>query len=64
MNEKELKIIERISNEIEKEPAICAKLLNVANSALDGSKIGSIDQAVNIIGLQNLKSLLFFPNQL
>lgn len=51
--------VEEISNEIEKEPAICAKLLNVANSALDGSKIGSIDQAVNIIGLQNLKSLLF-----
>lgn len=51
--------VQEISNEIEKEPAICAKLLNVANSALIGSKICSISQAVTIIGLQNLKSLLF-----
>jgi len=50
--------ISTISNEIEKDISIAAKILNVANSAFYGSKTGSVKQAVSYIGLQNTKNLI------
>ena len=50
--------ISLISNEIEKDIAIAARILNIANSAFYGSKTGSIKQAVSYIGLQNTKNLI------
>jgi HD-like signal output (HDOD) protein/CheY-like chemotaxis protein len=47
-----------ISNEIERDISISAKILNVANSAYYGAKTGSVKQAVTYIGLHNTKKLV------
>lgn len=50
--------VAEIASEIERDTAISAKILHVANSAFFGAKTGSIKQAVSYIGLQNTKSLI------
>lgn len=50
--------IEFIAKEIEKDPAIAAKILQLANSAYYGIKTGSLKKALSIIGINELQSLL------
>lgn len=50
--------ISAISAEIEKDPAISAKILQMANSAYYGVKTGSVQIAAAFLGTQNLKNLV------
>jgi putative nucleotidyltransferase with HDIG domain len=50
-----------IASEIEKNPALSADLLKLSNSAFfaNRSQVGSIIQAVKVVGLKNLRNLLY-----
>ncbi|MDF3819560.1 HDOD domain-containing protein [Leptospira sp. 96542] len=50
-----------ISNEIERNPALSADLLKLSNSAFfaNRSQVNSILQAVKVVGLKNLRNLLY-----
>lgn len=50
--------ISAIAAEIEKDPAISAKILQMANSAYYGVKTGSVHKAATYLGTQNLKNLV------
>ena len=47
-----------IAREIEKDPSIASKLLQIANSAYYGFKTGSIQYAVAYLGLQNVRNII------
>lgn len=57
MIEKDEEITE-ISREIERDPSISIKVLQIANSAFYGVKTGSVKQAVTYLGLQNIRSIV------
>lgn len=50
-----------IAGEIEKNPALSADLLKLSNSAFfaNRSQVGSIIQAIKVVGLKNLRNLLY-----
>lgn len=48
----------RIAGEIENDPVIALKLLRVANTAYYGSKIGSVQQALVMLGMTNVKQII------
>ena len=54
-NEEDIKIIAR---EIGRDQSIATRILHIANSALYSAKIGSIQQAVSIIGLRSTKNIV------
>ena len=45
-------------DEIERDPAIAAKVLHFANSAFYGVKTGSVKQAVSYLGFENIRSVI------
>lgn len=47
-----------ISKEIESDPAVAVKIIQVANSAFYGAKTGSIQRAITYIGLANTYNLV------
>lgn len=47
-----------ITNIIEEDPVIAAKILHIANSAFYGVKTGSINQAILYLGLMNIKNIV------
>ena len=51
--------IDNIAAEIEKDPSISAKLLHVANAIVYMAKTNSIKQATIIVGLINLKNIIY-----
>lgn len=50
--------IDSISAIIEEDPSITLKVLSIVNSAFYGLKTGSLKQAINYLGLSNIKNLL------
>ncbi len=50
--------IEEISEMIEKDPAIAANILRIANSAFYAARTGNLQQAIMYIGLNNLKQII------
>lgn len=54
--------LSKISDIIEKEPVITAKILQIANSAYFGlaATVCDIRQALNILGLNSIRSILFY----
>jgi putative nucleotidyltransferase with HDIG domain len=59
-NDPEANII-NISNEIERDPALSADLLKLSNSTyfITRNKVNTIQNAIKIVGLKNLKNLLY-----
>jgi len=51
--------MKQIAYLVESDPAITAKVLQVANSALYGKKIGSIFHAITYLGIMNVKNIVF-----
>lgn len=54
----EEKDIDDVSHLIEEDPTMALRILSIVNSAFYGLKTGSIKQAINYLGLNNLKSLI------
>lgn len=50
--------VRKIAKEIESDPAVAAKVLQIANSAFCGKRTGSIPQAVTYLGLTVLKNIV------
>lgn len=50
--------MQQIALVIESAPSIAVKVLQVANSALYGKKIGSVKQAITYLGLLNVKNII------
>ncbi len=50
--------VDIISSIIEEDPSITLKVLSIVNSAFYGLKTGSIKQAINYLGLNNVKNLV------
>ena len=50
--------IKEIAAAIENAPGIAAKILQVANSAIYGIKVGSVTQAITYLGLRNVKDIV------
>lgn len=48
----------KLANIIQTDPAIAARLIQVANSAIFGTKIDSIQDAITKVGLQSVKSIV------
>ena len=53
--------LQKIANEIEKNPALSADLLKLSNSAFfaNRSQVNTILQAVKVVGLKNLRNLMY-----
>ncbi len=51
--------IDNISRVIEEDPTLTLKILSIVNSAFYALKTGSIKQALNYLGLDNIKNLVF-----
>lgn len=47
-----------ISRIIETDPAITAKLLRIANTAYYGSRTGTVQQAITLLGLSNIRQII------
>lgn len=53
--------IQKLSSEIEKDPALSAELLKLSNSTLFSTrnKVSTISMAIRILGIQNIKNVLY-----
>ncbi|MCB1194057.1 MAG: HDOD domain-containing protein [Leptospiraceae bacterium] len=53
--------IQKLSGEIEKDPALSAELLKLSNSTLFSTrnKVATISMAIRILGIQNIKNVLY-----